>query len=80
MGSATYKNWGGGAQVTTDKYTVYTVLYTRAAPGFWLEGEHRKNFIHEFLLSPVLQWRLQNFASGGHSAQMYSSKTFFKIL
>ena len=64
MGSATYKN-GGGAQVTTDKYTVYTVLYTRAAPGFWFEGEHRKNFIHEFLSSPVLQWRVQNFGWGG---------------
>ena len=43
MGSATYKNWGGGAQVTIDKYTVY-ILYTEAAPGFWFEGVHRKKF------------------------------------
>ena len=35
MGSATYKNLGGG-QVTTDKYTVY-ILYTGAATGFWFE-------------------------------------------
>ena len=56
MGSATYKNLGG-AQVTTDKYTEYirTVPVRRAALGFWFEGEHRKNFIDEFLSSFVLQ-------------------------
>ena len=54
---------------------IYTVLYTGAAPGFWFEGEHQQTFHTEFLLSPVLLWRLQNFGSGEHSAQMYSSKT-----
>ena len=29
----------------------------------WEEGEHRQNFIHEFLSSPVLQWCRQNFGS-----------------
>ena len=70
---------GGGAQVTTDKYTVYKfILYTGAAPGFWFEGGTGKNFIHEFLSSPILQWRRQILVRGGHSAQMYSSKTFEK--
>ena len=45
MGSATKKKLGGGrALVTTDKYTVHTVLYTRADPGFWFEGETAKKF------------------------------------
>ena len=39
-----------------------------------------QNFIHDFLSSPVLQWRRQNFGSGGHSVKMHSSKTFEKIL
>ena len=43
-------------------------------------GNIGQKFIHEFHLSPVLQWRSQNFGSGGHSAKMYSSKTFEKIL
>ena len=43
-------------------------------------GNIGQNFIHEFLSSPVLQWRRQNFASGeGHSAKIYSSKTFEKF-
>ena len=69
----------GGAQVITD-YSIYmySTLYTGAAPGFWFE-EGTKNFIHEFLSSSVLQWRRQNFGSGGHSAQMYSSKTLEKF-
>ena len=54
MGSATYKNWGGGAQVTTDKYTVYTV--DRGGAKILVRGGNiEKNFIHEFLSSPVLQ-------------------------
>ena len=39
-----------------------------------------QNFIHDFLSSPVLQWRRQNFGSGGHSVKMHSSKTFEKFL
>ena len=35
-----------------------------AAPGFWFGGKLGQNFIHEFLSSPVLQWRRQNFGSG----------------
>ena len=66
----------GVAQVTNDKYTVYTVLYT----GFWFKGgEHRKNFIHEFFLSPVLQWRLQNFASRCTFSTNVLIKDFCKI-
>ena len=50
--------------MTTEKYTVY-ILLTGAAREFWFEKEHRKNFIHEFLSIPVLQWSRQNFGSGG---------------
>ena len=42
-------------------------------------GDIIQNFIHEFLSSPVLQWRRQNLGSEGHSAKMYSSKTFEKF-
>ena len=46
-----------------------------------VRGDTGQNFIHEFLSSPVLQWRRQNFGSGGgHSAKMYSSKTFEKSI
>ena len=38
-----------------------------------------QNFIHDFLLSHVVQWRRQNFGSGGQSAKMHSSKTEEKI-
>ena len=38
-----------------------------------------QNFIHDFLSSPVLQWRRQNFGSGGHSAKMHLSNTFEKF-
>ena len=38
-----------------------------------------QNFINDFLSSPVLQWRRQNFGSGGHSAKMHSSITFKKF-
>ena len=79
----------GGAQVTTDKHTVYLSVYCiykytvyRGGSRILVRGGNiEKHFIHEFLSSPVLQWRFQNFGSGeGHSAQMYSSKTFVKIL
>ena len=39
-----------------------------------------QNFIHDFLSSPVLQWRRQNFSSGGNSVKMHSSNTFEKFL
>ena len=39
-----------------------------------------QNFIHDFLSSPVLQWRRQNFGSGGQSAKLHSSKTFENFL
>ena len=42
-------------------------------------GNIGQNFIHELLSSPLLQWRRQNFGSGGHSAKLYSSKTFEKF-
>ena len=44
------------------------------------EGNIGQNFIHDFLLSPVLQWRRQNFGSGTHSAKMRLSKTFENFL
>ena len=37
---------------------------TEVAPGFWFGGT-KQNFINKFLSSPVLQWRHQNFGSGG---------------
>ena len=43
-------------------------------------GNIGQNFIHDFLSSPVLQWRRQNFGSGTHSAKMRSSKTFENFL
>ena len=43
-------------------------------------GNIRQNFIHEFLSSPVLQWRRQISVLWGHSAKLYSSKTCWKIL
>ena len=55
--------WGGEAQVTTDKYTVYTE-YRVGAMILVRGGNIGKNFIYEFLSSPVLQWRRQNFGSG----------------
>ena len=71
MGSATYKNLWGWAQVTTDKYTVYTVLYTGAAPGFWFEGGTSKT-ISYMNSSQVLYCNGVSKISvrGGHSAQM----------
>ena len=68
----------------THVYFIYVYL-TVAAPRFWFGGggTSDKNFIHEFLSSPVLQWRRQNFGSEKNqnfgSARMYSSKTFEKI-
>ena len=50
------------------------------APGFWFEENIKQNFIHEFLSSPVLQWRRQNLGSIGHSAKMYSPKTIEKFI
>ena len=43
-------------------------------------GNIGQNFIHDFLSSPVLQWRRQNVGSGTHSAKMRSSKTFENFL
>ena len=44
------------------EYFIYVYL-TGAALGFWFGGDIGQNFIHEFLSSPVLQWRRQNFGS-----------------
>ena len=50
--------------MTTDKYTLYTVY--RGGAEILVRGENiGKNFMHEFLSSPVLQWLRQNFGSGG---------------
>ena len=76
MGSATYKIWGGG-QVTTDKYTVYTV-YRGGARILIREGNIGKNFINEFLPSPVLQRRRQNFGSKGDIQHKYTHQRLLK--
>ena len=50
-------------------------------PGFWFGGGNiGQNFIYDFLSSPVLQWRRQNFGSGELSAKMHLSQTFEKFL
>ena len=49
------------------KFKNYKYVYlTGAAPKFWFGGRRNieQNFIHEFLSSPLLQWRSQNLGSG----------------
>ena len=41
-----------------------------------VEGDIKQNFIHDFLSSPVLQWRRQNFGSG----RGFSKNVLFKDL
>ena len=69
----------GGGHKWQHKYTLY-ILYTGAAPEFWWGGDIRKNFIHEFLSSPVLQWRLQNFGWKKTFSRNILIKDFWKIL
>ena len=83
MGSATYKNWGGGggwgAQVTTDKYTVYTAY--RGGARILVRGETSEK-ISYMNSSQVLYCNgvaKISVRGGGHSTQMYSSKTFEKF-
>ena len=45
----------------------------------WGRGNIRQNFIHEFLSSPVLQWRRQNFGSEKAFSENVLIKDFFKI-
>ena len=52
-----------------------TLEYQQRLQDFGSGGTSDK-FIHEFLSSPVLQWRHQNFVRGGHSIKMHSSKNF----
>ena len=47
---------------------------------FGLAEDIGQNFIYDFLSTPVLQWRRQNFGSGRHSVKMHSSKTFENVL
>ena len=60
-------------------YFVYVYL-TVAAPRFWLggRGNIRQNLIHEFLSSPVLQWRRQNFGSEKTFSENVLIKDFLK--
>ena len=53
-------------QVVLDTHDYFIFVYlTKSAPGFWFDGGNiGQDFIHEFLSSPVLQWRRQNFGSG----------------
>ena len=45
-----------------DTHVYFIYVYLTVAPRFWLggRGNIRQNFIHEFLSSPVMQWRRQN--------------------
>ena len=77
MGSATYKNWGGG---TSDNINIQYILYTGEAPEFWLGGTSVKtSYMNSF---QVLYCNGVSKISVGrkHSAQIYSSKTFENIL
>ena len=58
---------------------IYIYIFRGNARILVLGGNIGQNFIHDFLSSSVLQWRRQNFGSGGHSAKLYSSKTFEKF-
>ena len=55
------KIWGGTSDNINIRvqYIQYTVCRGDARILVW--GNIRKNFIHEFLSSPLLQWRLQDF-------------------
>ena len=61
---------------------IYIYIYVQGQrQDFGSGGEDiGQNFILDFLSSPVLQWRRQNFGSGEHSAKMHSSKTFEKFI
>ena len=51
--------------MTTDKYTVYSYTVYRGGARILVRGGNiGQNFTHEFLSSPVLQWRRQNFGWG----------------
>ena len=69
----------GGGHKWQHKYTVY-ILYTGAAPEFWFGGNIRQNFICEFLSSPVMQWRLQDFGWEKTFSTNLLIKDFWKIL
>ena len=76
MGSATYTIGGGGTSDNISIQYIY-ILYTRAAPEFWFEGEtSKKNFKHEFHSSPVLQQPRQNFCSRGTFSKYLLIKDF----
>ena len=64
----------------TRVYFIYVYL-TEAAPRFWFGGRKniRQNFKHEFLSSPVLQWRRQNFGSEDIQRECTHQRRFFKI-
>ena len=75
MGSATYKNLGG------TQSCIQSILYTWAAPAARIlkrGGNIKKNFIHEFLSTPVLQWRRQNFGSGGDIQHKRTHQKLYK--
>ena len=53
------------------------VLYRGGARILVQGGNIKQNFIHEFLSSPVLQWRRQNFGSKGDIQQKCTHQTLF---
>ena len=57
-------------------YTVY-ILYTGATPGFWFEGETSEK-ISYMTSFKVLYCNDISVRGGGHSAQIYLSKTNFE--
>ena len=78
MGSATYKTWGRHKwQLINIEY----ILYTWAAPELWFEGGTSKKFHTWIPLKSCTAMASPKFRfGGGHSAQMYSSKTFVELL
>ena len=51
-------------------YYINQIIYAQRWRQICAGGDTTQNFIYEFLSSPVLQWRRQNFGSGGHSVKM----------
>ena len=60
-------------------YFIYSISQGRRQD-FGSGGDIGQNFIHEFLSSPVLQWRRKISVLGGHSAKMYSLKNVLKFI
>ena len=79
IGSATYKNLGGGGGTSENINILIQYCIQGRRQNFGGGGNISKNFIHEFLSSPVLQWRLQNFGWEKTFSTNLLIKDFWKI-